>query len=201
MPLSVHLGTADQATKPTGFAPPPEGSGIYKAKIKNPNTKTWDDGSKPPMMSLGFSCFETASGAKTQGWAEWFAFSIAPNQEEAFQKYRPNEQKWKFRNLVSEGLGQSGLLEKMDAGAKTQIDMDPNNWVDKEVFIEIRVYDDEYKGEKRQKASVVKFMSPEQVAEALGATDDTEDKSLAEAAASAAAATGEGEEISENPSV
>ncbi len=201
MALAVHMGTEDQATKPSGFAPPPEGSGIYKAIIKQGDIKTWDDGSKPPMMSLGCRCTHTASGEETTGWVEWFAFSVAPNKEEAFSKYRPGEQKWKFRNLVT-GLGQSVILDKMSASGKTQIEMDPANWIDRPVFVEVRVFEDEYKGEKRMKGRIEKFLTAEQVAEAIGATSESEDKGLEEAAADdAAAAEGNAIPADETPTL
>jgi hypothetical protein len=168
--IAIYVGTAEEAQKPTGYEPPPE-SGIYSGKIVHGEVRTWDDGSKPPMLRVNVRCTKTAGGDPCSGFVEWFAFSISPEQEEAFSRYNPGSQKWRLRNFFGAGLGGEAALEKMGQSAKKSITIDPDSWKDREVFVDVSVYDDEYNGVKRRRGRVEAFLTASDVAEKTGATD------------------------------
>jgi len=186
--LTLQLGDKNKAKKPgLDFAPPPK-SGIYKAKITSVNPKPVKSEQSVTMLRLGVSVSELVGGDEAQGFAEWMYFLIPPDaSKEVNDKYKPDIQAWKIRNILVDGLGLGEAVDAQDAAGNAEMSIDPERWKGQEVFVDVTVYSEEYEGKKRDRARVEQFLSPEAAAEKAGLTDK-ESTSLEDAADAAAAA-------------
>lgn len=190
MTIAIHIGKPEEAKeRENRWAPPPQGSGIYRGTINSAEMKTWDDGKNPPMLALGVKCTKhMESGEDTTGHAEWVAFSIAPDQEATYaNRYDIGDQKFRWRNLLSSGFGAGAAIAEQDKKGKTVVTGDYASWKGKEVFFEARVYDRKSEGKTYPTCTIDRYLSAEEVAARLSGDDGQEGKSLEEAAGEPAA--------------